>query len=135
MDRFRRLWQLLRRRRRKVALLVALVGVLLVGSRLAGAVPRDVAIEYRLESQRPVQEVRIAYILDGEEVVGARFEGPGSRVSHEVSLPPGRYRVEALVRDEGTQRLVRRALRVPAAGIVYIDLSTDHRRLQPEVAR
>ncbi len=135
MDRLHRLGQLLRRHRRRLATLVALVGVVLVGTKLSGAVPRDVAIEYRLGEHRDVEEVRIAYVLNGEEVIGVRFEGPGARLSHEVSLAPGRYRIEALVREAGAQRVVRRALRVPAAGVVTIDLSRGPRRLRPESSR
>lgn len=118
-----------------MATFVALLGVASIGTKLSGAVPRDVAIEYRLGGQRDVEELRVAYVLDGEEVAGARFEGPPARLSHELSLSPGRYRIEALVREGGAQRVVRRALRVPAEGVVLIDLSRDQRRLQAGSSR
>lgn len=107
-------------------MLVAVVGVLVVGGRIFEAVPREVSVEYSVP-EASVDEVRVAYFLDGDEVSGVRFER--RPMTHTVQLSPGRYRVEAVVRADEGQRVVRRALRVPADGVVHIDLGDD--RLEP----
>lgn len=109
-------------------MLVAVVGVLVVGGRIFEAVPREVSIELSLPDDG-VEEVQVAYFLDGDEVSGVRFEGSRAPLLHTLSLPPGRYQVEAVVRGRAGQRVVRRALRVPAEGVVHIDLGED--RLEP----
>lgn len=125
MERVRRLLQIIVQHRRRVATLVMIVGMLLVGTRIFGAVPRDVTIEYSLPSQPSVTEVGIGYFLGEDELIGVRFDHPGTVISHQVSLSPGRYRIEAIVRSSGQERLVSRALRVPADGVVRMDLGDD----------
>ena len=110
-------------------MLVAVVGVLVVGGRIFEAVPREVSVEYSVPEHQ-VDEVQVAYFLDGDEVSGIRFESPRAPLTHTLSLSPGRYRVEAVVRADSDQRIVRRALRVPADGVVHIDLGDD--RLEPD---
>ena len=122
-----RLWQMIREHRRRVAMLVAVVGVLVVGGRIFEAVPREVSVEYSVPESE-VEEVAVAYFLDGDEVSGVRFESTHN-LRHTLDLSPGRYRVEAVVRANDGQRVVRRALRVPADGVVHIDLGDD--RLEP----
>lgn len=109
-------------------MLVAVVGVLVVGGRIFEAVPREVSVEFSVPDSG-VDEVQVAYFLDGDEVSGVRFEGSRAPLMHTVSLSPGRYQVEAVVRADAGQRVVRRALRVPADGVVHIDLGDD--RLEP----
>ncbi len=108
-------------------MLVAVVGVLVVGGRIFEAVPREVSVEYSVP-EAEVDEVAVAYFLDGDEVSGVRFESTRD-LRHTLDLSPGRYRVEAVVRANDEQRVVRRALRVPADGVVHIDLGDD--RLEP----
>lgn len=123
-----RLWQMIREHRRRVAMLVAVVGVLVVGGRIFEAVPREVSVEFSVP-EHGVEAVQVAYFLSGDEVSGVRFDSPRPPLRHTLSLSPGRYHVEAVIRAGEGQRVVRRALRVPAEGIVHIDLGDD--RLEP----
>ena len=109
-------------------MLVAVVGVLVVGGQIFEAVPRDVSVEFSVP-EGDVEEIQIAYFLDGDQVGGVRFDRPRPPLTHTLSLTPGRYRVEAVVRGDAPPRVVRRALRVPADGVVHIDLGED--RLEP----
>ncbi|MEM9071918.1 MAG: hypothetical protein AAGE52_25640 [Myxococcota bacterium] len=121
-----RIGHFLRDHRRRLATLVLVVGLLVVGGQVSQVVPREVAVRYRLSTHVQVNEVRIAY-LDGEDEVSlVRFAAePGAELAHDVTLTPGRYRIEAVLRGADGQRLVHRALRVPADGVVHIDLGDD----------
>jgi hypothetical protein len=110
------------------ALLVAgLLGLALVTWRAA---PRDTSIEYALGgSHRELVELRVAYLLDGEELSGARFDFPGgapARVAHRPTLPPGELevRIEATSRDGRNHRSTRR-LTTPAEGAVTLGLEGE----------
>jgi hypothetical protein len=113
-------------RRRRVAPIVMIVGLLVVGGQLFGVVPRETEVRYRLGPEHgDVTSARIAYVADGEEALGARFDwhdGAPESVHHTVSLIPGRYEVRAELSGPGVARDVVRALTVPADGVVTIEL-------------
>ena len=121
-----RIFAALRAHPRRLALLVLLVGVLVVGPMIGGAVPRDVHLRYAFgPDHASVREAHVAFVLDGDEIQAARFARPGGfpdRLDHEVSLSPGRYRIQATLRADGSLRRVERLLRVPADGVVLLDL-------------
>jgi len=113
--------------RRRIALLVLAVAVVVVGGALAGAVPREVRVRYLLgPSHAEVTEVRVAYVTEGnEEVQGVRFtypEGAPERLEHRVRLAPGSYRIVATLSGPGGSREVRRALTVPTEARVDVEL-------------
>lgn len=114
------------RHRRRIALGVVVVGVLVVGGQLFEAFPRDTEIRYGLGPDHgAVDELSLVYLEDGELVVGATFrwpEGAPGSLTHEVELAPGRYEIEARLSGRGSPRVVRRALAVPVEGVVRIDL-------------
>ncbi|MFW6050772.1 MAG: hypothetical protein ACODAU_06335 [Myxococcota bacterium] len=112
--------------RKRVARLVAVAGVAVVVAHFASTLPREVEIRYRVgDDHGDVQEARIAYTSEGEEMKGVRLRydhGAPPVVHHRVELPPGQYGVEADLRGPSLTRSVRRHLKVPADGVVRIDL-------------
>jgi len=122
-----KVWELVVRHRRRLAPLVLVLGLVVVGSKLFAAVPRETDIRYDLgPSHEEVRELRIAYELEGSAFrdVVLRYPGGAPRtVRHELDLEPGRYEIEVmLVRDDGARSEVRRALRAPAEGVVHVGL-------------
>jgi hypothetical protein len=119
-------WRLFREKRRRLLPLLVVVAVLVMGSRLAGAVPREVSMRYELAPRYgTLEEARIGYRLDGEEVKAVRFayaEGAPSVVHHEVTLSPGHYEIVADVVHEGVASRFIRTLEVPADGVVRVRL-------------
>ncbi len=105
-------------------MLVLVIGAVVVGGQIEGAYPRDVTVRYAVPPG--IEELRIAYLSGDAEVTAVRIDHPSDVVRDEVSLSPGRYRIEAVLRREGDSRLLTRALRVPSEGQVRIDLRTQH---------
>ena len=107
----------------KLAFLVLIAGLLLIGREIGAAYPRDVEIVFELGSAHELQEVLdVRYLLDGEEVRGAIYrgdEGLDETIETSVSLSPGRYTISARF-DDGDA--VERTLNVPAEGRVHIAL-------------
>lgn len=111
----------------KLAFLVLIAGLLLIGREIGTAYPRDVDIVFELGPGHERQEVLdIRYLLDGEEVRGATYRGSGlgnngldETIDATVSLSPGRYIISARF---GEAEPVERALDVPADGRVHIML-------------
>ena len=108
----------------KIAAVIAFIGVVFVGSQLAGVWPREVEVAYTLDPG--VIEVDVDYLQKGEAVVSARFRQPDTKatiVRHTVRLRPGEYQVRITVYEadgpgvEHVRRLV-----VPAEGITRFDL-------------
>ncbi len=112
--------------RRRLAPLVLIVGVLLVGSQLWEAVPQETEIHYRLGPQHEeIRSISLSYQTGGEEVVRTDFRWPAGAprtVPHAVSLPPAEYLIEAEVRASSGSRHLERRLAIPAEGLVSIDL-------------
>ncbi|MEM7434925.1 MAG: hypothetical protein AAF436_07220 [Myxococcota bacterium] len=112
------------RTRRRLATAVALVGIAVVGGQLAKAWPREVEVAYRPDIG--VHRLDVDIVLDGEAIASARFRrlpDDTTDVLHTVSLPPGQYEARITVYGPdgaGTEHL--RALTVPAAGLVRVDL-------------
>jgi hypothetical protein len=110
--------------RRRIATLVAVVGVAIVANRLATVWPRNVDVAY--EVGPGVVELAVDYLQDGEAVCSARFhtqDGKAQRFRHSVKLQPGEYRAQITVyASEGAAREFGRRLSVPANGLVRIDL-------------
>jgi hypothetical protein len=116
----------LKEHRRRIARIVAVVAIGAMAGHLAGSMPREVDIRYDLgPNHQDLTEVAIRYELDGEEMGGIvyRYErGAPAAVVHTVELQPGDYRVVAEMTYLHGRRTVRRALTVPADGVVRIDL-------------
>ena len=111
-------------RRRRIATAVAVVGVLLVGSRLARAWPRSVEVDYLLEPG--VVKLDVDYLYEGEAVASARFRQPDPKstlIQHTVRLRPGEYQARITVyRSDGVGVEHARKLIVPAEGLTRFDL-------------
>ena len=110
--------------RRRIATLVAVVGVAVVTHRLATVWPRNIDVEY--EVGPGVVALDVDYLEDGEAVSSARFSlsgGKPERFRDSLRLQPGQY--QALITiyvSEGPAREVARQLFVPAEGLIRIDL-------------
>lgn len=112
--------------RKRLAPLVILVGLVVVGATVFDASPRETEIRYDLGPRHEdVVEARIVYVTEGQEVKGVRFQwddGAPPSLRHTVELAPGRYDIQAEVMGARDHRRIRRALRVPADGLVRVDL-------------
>ncbi len=107
--------------RRRLAKFVAVAGVMVLALQLFEAFPRDIELRYRLD--QAVTEARIDYAHAGEHVSGVTVSGPAAEFDHSVSLSPGRYVIEATLRQEdGSTRVETRTLDVPVEGTVWVDL-------------
>jgi hypothetical protein len=115
--------------RRSIAALVAVVGVAVVGSQLAGAWPRDVEVAYKVGPD--IRELDVDYVHENAAVASARFTQSDAKSTvfrHTVRLPPGQYRVQITaygstgVAFEGSE-----ALLVPAEGLTRFDLRATAR--------
>ena len=121
------LTSLLARHRRLLSRLVLLVAVLVVALELWPRVPRDTDLEFALgPGHERVVELRVAYLVDGEELHGVAFDFPAGapdRVRHRVSLPAGEYQLKLELRSRGgrSRQLIRR-LKTPVEGLVTIQL-------------
>lgn len=113
------------RHRKRLARLVLVTAVLLVGLSIWSEVPREAALEIALgETHADVLELRISYLRDGEAYQGVRFDFPAGaprRVQHTVSLPSGPFDVQLdlVRRGERFQRTVHR-LQMPVEGLVRL---------------
>lgn len=116
-------------RRRKLAPAVLLLGVVVIGTELWSQVPQETDVEYVLGAgHADVVELRVGYLLEGEELHGVSFrypEGAPRVVRHEVSLPSGRYTVALEVRRRrgAGRRRVERSLQTPVDGVVRLKAS------------
>lgn len=104
-------------------MLVAVVGVAFVGTRLARAWPREVAVQYRTASPR----LDVDVVQDGEAVSSARLmraAGAPEEFAHTLSLPPGDYDLELTTYAPNGEAIAeQRTLSVPAEGLVRFDLA------------
>jgi hypothetical protein len=110
--------------RRRIAALIAVVGVAIVGSRLAGAWPRSVEVAYELGPD--VRELDVDYIHEKNAVASVRFTQSDAKTTvfrHTVRLQPGEYRVQITVHESnGLAFEDSKALLVPADGLTRFDL-------------
>ncbi len=110
--------------RRRVATLIAVIGMVFVGGLLARVWPRDVEIAY---SPGPnVTNLDVDYLHEGEAVASVRFtrsEGKPDTFRHTVRLQPGEYEVRITVsgpENRGVDHL--RSLVVPSEGLIRFNL-------------
>ena len=112
------------RMRKRIAGVVALVGIAFVGAKLSRAWPREVDVAYQTDSS--VRRLDVDILVEGEAVSSARFHRPAGVLrpfSHTVTLQPGQYEAKVTVYGEdGRGTEFRRLLLVPADGLTRFDL-------------
>jgi len=118
---------LLSRHRYTLARAVLVVGALVVGRELWPMIERETEVELELgPSHAEVVELRLTYLLEGEELHGVSFRfvgGAPARVKHRVSLPAGDLELHLVVQQrDGVSHVVTRRLHTPAEGRVRIRL-------------
>lgn len=111
--------------RRRIATLVAIIGIAFVGSRLAAVWPREVRVAFDVGPE--VEELAVDYLQDGEAVMSVRFRGPeegkAQVFQHTVRLQPGAYQVQITRYGRETLGIEEvRALSVPASGVTRFKL-------------
>jgi len=106
-------------------MVVAVIGVIFVGSRLERAWPRNVEISYRVDPGSTA--VDVDYLQESDAVASARFKLPEAKatvVQHTVRLQPGEYQARITVYgsdDRGVEHA--KVLFVPGEGITRFDLT------------
>jgi len=119
----------IKRHRRRIAKLVAVLAFGVVGYQLWTASPRDVELRFDLGPRHErVTSIAASYRIDGEEVLGARFEhrrGAPRLQTHIVSLAPGRYEAVIGLYEGSELRRYERAFVVPAEGVIRLRLFDD----------
>ena len=113
--------------RRRVATIIAVVGVVFVASRLNSLWPRDVDVTYEVGAE--VTELDVDYLQDREAVASVRFDRSagekGSFLRHTVRLQPGEYQIHiTLYGGDGSAIEEARSLAVPAPGAARFDLTS-----------
>ena len=109
--------------RRRVATLIAVGGVLFIGTHLANAWPREVPIEYIVPDDTESLEIR--YRLNGELIQTVKFGKAlcaSGRIPHQPSLAAGTYHIEAIVLREGRSQLYKRSFIAPSEEKIAIRL-------------
>ena len=111
--------------RRRIAAVVALIGVAFVGSKLVNVWPRNVEVAY--EVGPAVEEVDVDYLQAGVAVASVRFNQPDEKTpvfSHIVRLQPGEYQIHVTLYGQNASVIEEvRKLSVPTAGVTRFDLS------------
>ncbi len=104
--------------------MVALIGLVFVGSQLAGVWPRNVDVAYTLDLG--VTGLDVDYLQEGEAAASARFRQPDTKttlIRHSMRLQPGEYRARITVyRSEGRSVERTKILVVPTEGLTRFDL-------------
>lgn len=112
------------RTRKRLATVVAFVGIAVIGGHLARVWPRDVDVAYRPDEA--VQRIDVDIVLDDEAIASARFfrlAEDEDDILHTVSLAPGQYEVRiTLYGADGRGVEHSRLLVVPSAGLTRFDL-------------
>lgn len=116
----------LKTHRRRIARLIAIVAIAVLGSHFFSTIPRDVELRYDLGPDHDRwTAVEVSYQMDGGEVAGVRWlhrRGAPRSIRHTVSLAPGRYEVVAILSAGSRRQTVERAIQVPADSVIRIDL-------------
>ena len=110
--------------RRRIAMVIAIVGIVFVASRLGAAWPRSVEVAYAVPPS--VDELDADYLQSGAAVASVRFRqlaDNSSAFRHIVRLRPGAYRVHiTLSGQDGSAVEHVRDLSVPTSGVTRFDL-------------
>ena len=111
--------------RRRVATIIAVVGVAFVASRLASVWPRDVDVAYEVGPE--ITKLDVDYLQDQVAVASVRFSrAPGEKqpfLRHTVRLQPGEYQIHiTLYGQDGSATEEARRLAVPARSAARFDL-------------
>ncbi len=110
--------------RRRIATVIAVIGVAFVGSGLARVWPRDVEIVYAVGPE--IRGLDVDYLQGGEAVASVRFrqtEPKAASFPHVVRLQPGEYQIHiTLYGQDGSATEQDRRIGVPAAQVTRIDL-------------
>jgi hypothetical protein len=110
--------------RRRLATVIAVVGIVIVGQRLMARWPRETEIAFEVSPQ--VDELNVDYLLDEGAVASARFTQPEAKKTvfrHSVRLQPGEYEVHMTVYGAGGPAVEdARVLVVPTEGVTRFDL-------------
>jgi len=110
--------------RKRLATVVVVVGLAVVGGQLARVWPRDVEVAYQPGPQ--VRRVDVDVVQDGQTVASARFNrasGDASAIFHTLSLQPGEYRAHITVYGPDGRGIEHsRLLIVPADEVIQFDL-------------
>jgi hypothetical protein len=110
--------------RRRIATIIAVIGVAFVASRLASVWPRDTHVTY--EVGPGIAELDVDYLQEDEAVASVRFAGATQGepfFRHTVRLQPGEYQIHiTLYGHDGSAVEEARSLAVPARGANRFDL-------------
>ena len=110
--------------RRRIATVIAVIGIAFVGSRLANVWPRNVEVAYEVGPQ--VEELDVDYMQADEAVASVRFDQRAKKTPvfrHTVRLQPGEYQIHiTLYGQDGSAVEEHRELSVPATGMTRFDL-------------
>jgi len=116
--------------RRRIATLIAIIGLLVVGNHLASIWPRDVEIAYTVDAD--VTGIAVDYVQEGDAVASVRFTQADAKTAalrHTVRLQPGEYEARIILYSSGGSGVEhRRRLEVPAAGLNRFDLKEATKR-------
>jgi len=110
--------------RRRLAAVVAVIGVVFVGSGLANGWPRDVEVLYEVDPG--TGGLDIDYLQGGEAAASVRFTRSTAKADifrHVVRLQPGEYQIH-ITRyglDGSAEEQIRR-IAVPAPSVTRVDL-------------
>jgi len=116
--------------KRRIATLIAIIGLLVVGNHLASIWPRDVEIAYTVDAH--VTGIAVDYLQEGDGVASVRFKQPDANrtvLRHTVRLQPGAYEARIILySSDGSGVEHRRRLQVPAPGLNRFDLKEATKR-------
>ena len=111
--------------RRRIATIIAVIGIFVVARTLAQAWPRETPIIYDVGPN--IGELDVDILQEGEAVLSTRFQRSAERrprFTHEPKLRPGRYQLHILVRDRDHSTFEEvRTLVVPTEGPARFDLA------------
>ncbi len=111
--------------RRRIATIIAVIGVFVVARTLAQAWPRETPIIYDVGPN--IGELDVDILQEGEAVLSARFQRAAEsrpRFTHETKLRPGRYQLHITMRDRDDSTFEEvRTLVVPTEGPARLDLA------------
>ncbi len=118
--------------RRRIATVIALIGMVVVGTRLADVWPRDATVVFVVEPR--IAELAVDYLRGSEAVASVRFRRSSGKppfFEHTLRLSPGEYQVHVTQYGADSSAIEEvRTLQVPGPGVTRFDLreATDESR-------